>query len=425
VLITQRTPTQQNPPQQPEGMRDPFATERLAFNPRTAILILSALVLIGLCVVHLRPLEVLTEWAGLAHADSSVDTQPLRWLKSGDIAAVDRYYSSLQRKFEGGELTDAQLYGEFRKLYQDDPGNARYFDRWVHEYPSSYASRLAQGAYYYRMGWAVRGDAFIQQTSPLRLFVMYLYLNKATAMLQNSLSLSPRPYLSALHLLNIAMMRGTRQEARHWLDVGTSLDSNASLVRLRYLVTLEPRWGGSLEEMRGYVAECERAGVAAPTLVRLKWILAEEDVYANARNASAERRMQLFTELTLEARAAGADAPPLALAGLARIYWDQHRRAEADRLLAQIDAAHVDDSWTLAQMGYFYVNENRMPEAWQVLTKSAHLGDAWSQFAVGKTLVDGCDDIHLAPNRTAGMSWIRLAADQGFEEAIAYLEHTQ
>jgi Domain of unknown function (DUF4034) len=407
------------------GVQQRAADERLASRLRPALFVLLGVVLIGLCLTQLRPLELLTQWSGVVGADSSPDSQPLQWLKSGDYASLERYYSALQRKFESGESTDSQLYGEFRKLYRNDPGNARHFDLWAQRYPSSYAARVAQGAYYYRMAWAVRGEAFISQTSPLRLLMMELYLAKASEVLQLSLPLSPRPYLSSLYLLNIAMLHGSRADARHWLDVGTSLDPEASLVRVRYMVILEPRWGGSLDEMRAYVAECEHEGVAAQTLARLKWTLAEEDVYASARSASAERRIELFNELAAQARAAGADPPAMALAGLARIYWDQHQRAEADRLLAQIDAARVDDAWTLEQMGYVYASEKRMPEAWQALLKSAQLGDAWSEFAVGKTLVDGCVDIHLAPDRAQGLRWIRRAADQGFTEATAYLARAQ
>jgi hypothetical protein len=39
-------------------------------------------------------------------------------------------------------------------------------------------------------------------------------------------------------------------------------------------------------------------------------------------------RIEMFNELAQQARAAGTDPPPIAPAGLARIYWDQHRRAE-------------------------------------------------------------------------------------------------
>jgi hypothetical protein len=422
-------PTPQNPAQPPAGTPEPYGAPQPGadqrFKLQAAILLLLGLALIGLWVAQQRVLDVVTEWTGLVAGDSSPDTQPLRWLKSGDYAAIDRYYSALQQQFEHGELSDSKLYGEFRSLYHNDPANGRYFDRWVERYPSSYAARVAQGTYYYRMAWAVRGNAYIEQTAPLRLLMMQLYLDRATDILQHSLSLTPRPYLSSLYLLNIAMMHGTHAEARHWLDMGTALDPDASLVRFRYMVDLEPRWGGSLEEMRAYAAECERQGVAPQTLARLKWTLVEEEIYATARTASAARRIEMFNELALEARAAGAEPPPMALAGLARIYWDQHQRADADRLLSQIDATHVEDAWALEQMGYVYASEQRMPEAWKVLLKSAQLGDAWSQFAVGKILVQGCADVHLAPDREAGLRWIRRAADQGFPEAGAYLAHTQ
>lgn len=408
-------------PQDPFGVRAP--TSPHGSRLRLWIVILSGLLLTGLCLAQQHPLELLSR--SLVNVDASPDTQQLQWLKSGQYAELDRYYSELQRRFERGELTDSQLYGEFRKLYQDDPANARYFDQWVRSYPSSYAARVAQGAYYYRMGWAVRGAAFIQQTSPLRLYLMESYLGKARDILQRSLPLTPHPYLSSLQLLNIAMMNGTPQEARHWLDVGTALDPNASLVRFRYLVTLEPRWGGSLDQMRAFVEECEQERVAPETLARLKLNLVQEEIYATAGSASVERRIALFNDLVSEAGAAGADPPPMALAGLARIYWDQHRRAEADRLLAQIHPAQVDDAWTLEQMGYVYVKEQRMAEGWQVLLKAAQLGDAWSQFAIGKTLINGCVDIHLAPNRAEGLRWMKRAAEQGDAEAIAYLAHEQ
>lgn len=405
----------------PSGMAQPGAGERIASIPRRAILVVLGLALIGLCVAQVHPLELLTRWPGLVAADASPDSEPLRWLKSGDYAAIDRYYSALQLQFEHGGLTDSQLYDEFRKLYHDDPANRPYFDQWVQHYPSSYAARLAQDAYYYRMAWAVRGHGYVDQTSPLRLYVMELYLARATDILRRSLPLSPRPYLSSLYMLNIVMMHGTPEEARHWLDLGTSLDPDASLIRLRYMVTLQPRWGGSLEKMRAYVAECERERVAPQTLARLKWNLVQEEIYATARTASVDRRIAMFSELALDARAAGADPPPMALAGLARIYWDQHRRAEADRLLAQIDVSKVEDAWALEQMGYVYVNEQRMAEGWNILLKSAQLGDAWSQFIVGKTLVNGCVDIHMAPNRAAGLRWITRAANQGFGAAATYL----
>jgi Domain of unknown function (DUF4034) len=415
-----QTLTQQNPAQP-----DPFADEK-----RRAILQWSALVLLGLVVLglwlrHLNPLERLTESVGVARSPFPADMQPLRWLKAADYAALDRYYTQLQEQFEHRSLSDLQLYAEFRKLYQDDPENATRFDQWVRDYPRSYAARVAQGAYYYRMAWAVRGEHFVSQTPPLRLYLMEIYLGEATSILRASLPLSPRPYLSALYLLNVAMLHGKREDSRRWLDAGTFLDPDASLVRIRYMVTLQPRWGGSVEQMRAYAVECAREHVAPKTLAALKLDIAYEVAYAEASSAGPTRRMEIFSEILTEAQAAGSGPQPMALAGLARADWDLMRRADADRALAQIDPAQVEDAWTLSQMGFVYAKEQRMPEAWRVLLKAARLGDAWSQFAIGKTYIDGCAEIHLRPDRATGLRWIRLAAAQGYPDAIAYLASRQ
>ena len=80
--------------------------------------------------------------------------------------------------------------------------------------------------------------------------------------------------------------------------------------------------------------------------------------------------------------------------------------------------------WERLLMGWIYVQEGRMAEGWAVLTKAAALNDAWSQFAVGKTLIQGCPEINLSPDRRTGLAWMKRSADQGFAEAIAFLAAT-
>jgi hypothetical protein len=108
------------------------------------------------------------------------------------------------------------------------------------------------------------------------------------------------------------------------------------------------------------------------------------------------------------------------LAGYARNAWELNRRGDADRSLAKLAQLDVNDAWTLSQMGWIYVHEKRMAEGWEVLKKAATLNDAWSQFAVGKTLIQGCPEINLPADRHAGLAWIQRAADQGFAEAISF-----
>lgn len=347
-------------------------------------------------------------------------TQPLEWLRSSQYATLNDYYAGLQRRYEAGTLTDAELYQEFHKLYADDPRNARFFDEWLREYPTSYVARVAQGAYYYRMAWAARGSAFLQDTSALQLFGMQYYLSRARPILLATLKLSPKPYLSTLYLLNVAMLEGTAAERQHWLAQGLAIDPHNSMLRIRYMTSLEPRWGGSLEEMRAFADRSEREGMPARALAQMRLDLAYEVVYAAPQVPCAQRLAQ-WREVLKEARAAGFSAPADAVAGSARCDFDLHDRATADRLLAQLVPAQINDAWTLSQIAFVYINEQRMALAWGVVQKAARLGDAWSQMSVGLTLYRGCPELRLAADQPAGLKWIRRAAAQGFPDAVQFL----
>jgi hypothetical protein len=348
--------------------------------------------------------------------------QPLTWLKSGNYDAVEPYYAGVQRDYELGKLSDQQLYAAFRKLYEDDISNARYFDQWVRSYPKSYSARVARGAYYYRMAWAARGVAFIAKTPPERLARMENYVNRALPDLQDSLTMTAKPYLSTLYLVNVKMLDGTAQERRGWFDRGTMIDPNNTLLRVRYMVSLQPRWGGSLENMQALLNECEHQHVAAATMAELQLNFASESAAAVAPTATPTEMLARWTEVEQLSETVRHTPFPVALAGYARAAWDLHRRVDADRALAQLAQLDVDDAWTLSQMGWIYVHEHRMAEGWSVLQKAATLNDAWSQFAVGKTLIEGCPEIKLSPDQSAGIGWIRRAAEQGFPEAVAFLK---
>ena len=352
------------------------------------------------------------------------DTQPLTWLKSGDYPAMERYFAGLQRKYESGRLSDEQLYHGFRTLYQDDATNAHYFDQWVRAYPKSFAAHVARGTYFYRMAWAARGERFISDTPPERIELMNDYLARSRPDLVDSLALTSKPYLSTLYLLNVENLNGSPEVRRRWLDRGTSIDPNNTLLRVRYMISLEPRWGGSYDQMRAFIAECAQRKVSAKTMAGLKLILAGDMAESVARTASPSEMLGRWGEVVQLSEAAGEPPPPRALAGYARSAWDLNRRDEADRTLEKLAQIDVNDARTLSLMGWIYVKEGRMAEGWAVLKKAAALDDGWSQFAVGKTLIQGCPEINLPADRRTGLVWMRRSADQGFAEAITFLAAT-
>ena len=207
-----------------------------------------------------------------ATTDTTTDAstaQPLEWLKSGNYSALEEYYSQRQRDYEAGNTSDQQLYASFRRLYENNLDNEGNFDRWMQAYPASYAATLARGAYLYRMAWSVRGDNYIPETSNEQIAAMRNFLTRARADLLASLKMTRKPYLSTLYLLNAALLDSRKAERRHWFELGIAMDPQNTLLRIRYMFGLRPRWGGSYAEMQSFMRQCEDQKLPPALLARL------------------------------------------------------------------------------------------------------------------------------------------------------------
>jgi hypothetical protein len=79
---------------------------------------------------------------------------------------------------------------------------------------------------------------------------------KAKQDLALALRIQPTQYLAVLHLLNIAQLEGDRDAAQRYLEIGNRLLPSNIMLRARYLVLLEPRWGGSYEQMEAFIERC-------------------------------------------------------------------------------------------------------------------------------------------------------------------------
>jgi uncharacterized membrane protein YjgN (DUF898 family) len=140
-----------------------------------------------------------------------------------------------------------------------------------------------------------------------------------------------------------------------------------------------------------------------------------------AQVAGPEERLKRWDDVIKLSEAAGEEPPLRAMGGYAISAWDLNRREDADRMLARLEETDVDDGFVLSQMGWIYIHEQRMQEAWKAVTRGANLEDAWSQLAVGQTLLHGCADINLSPDRSAALAWIKRSAYNGNAEALALL----
>jgi len=354
--------------------------------------------------------------------------QPLIWLKSGDYASLDHHLNALQSQYESGAATEDQLYTGFRELYEDNAGNERYFNDWVDAYPNSYAAHLARGTYLYRMGWFIRGEKYLSKTPRSQIARMSEYLERAQPDLLASTKLTSKPYLSALYMLNVTRLQGSSRDHLHWYQEGMRIDPTNTKVRLRYMDTLRPRWGGSYEEMEAFLEETRKQTSDPKLLARLEIAIhsdkAEDAMQADEDHGTKGNSRAVFDEWKKVidlSEVAGDEPSDEAVAAYMRVASDLQMKADVDRALGLMAKRNIKDGWSLERIAWALMQQHRDAEALPALQRAAELKQPWSQFVLGKTIYDGCPELNIERDQKAGLVWIQRSARQCHPEAMQFL----
>jgi hypothetical protein len=185
----------------------------------------------------------------MPHWSSAADNPSLlSLLKAGEFERLESATRELQRKFETGAVSDVELRHTYKQFYTLNEDALANLDEWKSRMPDSYAAHLIRGTYYRRVAGELRGGKYTNETPKENIEAMRRYHETAAADLAKSLQLTEKPFLSILHLLNISMYQGTKHQSHALFLAGERILPHNTLIRNRYFVTLEPRWGGSYEE---------------------------------------------------------------------------------------------------------------------------------------------------------------------------------
>jgi hypothetical protein len=201
-------------------------------------------------------------------------------LRAGDWAVLDRQFSAIQAAYESGRLDDEQLRAEFRVFYDTDRSLAARYDAWLAHSPKSYVAHLAKGIFYKRVGIEDRGTASARETSPEKFVAMRRALEIAGREFSISETLTPRPLLTYLHVMDVTSYLGDAELTRAFLDKALRLDPKSFIVREKYMGTLQRKWGGSPEQMQDFLAESRRAGLSASDMSQLQAVIQLDQAWA-------------------------------------------------------------------------------------------------------------------------------------------------
>lgn len=187
-------------------------------------------------------------------------------LRSGEFGSLDAMLSGYQERYESGRGSEAHVVSAFLAFANSEPALRSRLDEWVLEMPDSYAASLARGAYLWRLGWLSRGGRSAGKTRRQQFAAMRQYFTAASADLYRAIERNGRLTVAYGFLISIGMTSASDDRIRSILKKGLENNPDSFHLRVRYLYTLVPWWGGSLPKLRAAVQEMKPDFATYPAL---------------------------------------------------------------------------------------------------------------------------------------------------------------
>jgi tetratricopeptide (TPR) repeat protein len=191
-------------------------------------------------------------------------------LDSQQYQELDQKIAGVQDAFERGEMTEDDVFLVFDEFNVTDPTLEAKLNRWVEASPKSYSAYLARGIYYKSLGWKNRGAKISSETAQAKIDAMKLYFDKAIKEFSAVQDIKPNLIVVYCALIDIYRNYSENNMTRLLAEEGLKYFPESLLVRWYYLLSLEPKWGGSFEEMDRFIKEAEPFYEKNPKLRILK-----------------------------------------------------------------------------------------------------------------------------------------------------------
>jgi tetratricopeptide (TPR) repeat protein len=151
-----------------------------------------------------------------------------------------------------------------------------HLDAWVASDTASSIAHLARATHRIAAAGEARGEKWARETSAQQFEGMLEWQRLAINDIEAAHWIDSTNVLQYFLLLHVTMTRGDDDHAKGVLDAGLRQLPGSLLLRMRYMNTLRPRWGGSVEQMQQLADEADRVARINPRLRLLRGFLAYE-----------------------------------------------------------------------------------------------------------------------------------------------------
>lgn len=224
-----------------------------------------------------------SQWpAGLARAychyltGSKITMQEVRaLLDKGALDELDGLYRrDLDRHFSSTDFSEV-IHRDFHMFDAGDDA-AELSRLWLEKAPRSGFALAARGKHLMHLAFKRRGGKWASETSDAQMAAMETTAFQAIGLLHDALKAEPRLMDAHLSLLEAARVSSQEDLYESTLRKARAIDPGCRHVSDSRMTSLQPRWGGSYQQMQAYAAQIEPLVSKRPLLALSVWAVADD-----------------------------------------------------------------------------------------------------------------------------------------------------
>lgn len=344
-----------------------------------------------------------------ANADVNINDKRVwkKLLQDHKFEILDKEFDKLQKEYENDPNKEIVLSQAFQSFENSDTLLEKDIALWIKQHPDSNYAHLASALYHFHIGWLCRGYRWRSETREKQFAKMKAYFRKAKEEMLYVIEKNPKQTVAYTSLLDLLATEGQKEEYRRYLKEALHHNPLSFLIRRMHLIMLQPKWGGSLEEIKAFMKETEKLYPQNSLLKKqegfYEFAQGEKILSVKNRDKSTYRRsLPYFTQAIeknpyhtyLERRAdiyyylkeypkaltdyqqalRDDSQSKTALIGLAKWYWKQKQYKTAMQYADKTVEIDSMNPYALSIRGKIYYDMDRMDDAMQDLIDSLTYG---------------------------------------------------
>lgn len=174
-------------------------------------------------------------------------------LKQKNFSELNKTLKQLDLAYLNKQVSEEALITAYTAFDIEDTSYDDIFEHWFRSSPSIFQPYLAKGVYDYHTAWRKRGYKYSHKTSDKSFSDFKRYLNQANDSLKYAFKLNNQSLPIYYYRLRVAVSQGDRASISAIKTHALNFDPSSYHVRVSYLRSLTPRWGGSIEQLIQYL----------------------------------------------------------------------------------------------------------------------------------------------------------------------------